>query len=141
MIYSVAQWIENLALGFTIGTNFFVGYIPDKREDGTATPHRAVLIIDQTPSAVYFDVPDRVDFAVQILCRAKDKADAHADAFTIHRGISVRSAINLPDPEYASGSTYVAMTIEANQAPGYILQDAKGRFQYSQNFIFRIRNR
>jgi len=140
MIYSVQQWIENLALGFTIGENLFVGGFPDLREDGTKTPNRAVAIIDQSGSAVYFDIPDRADLVLQFLARGDQKRDPMDDSKTIFDRIHGIAQINLPPEEAASGGLYVAMTIEANAGPQYIGQDGKGRFQYSTNYIFRIRN-
>ena len=140
MIYSIAQWVENLALGFTIGTNLFVGGFPDLRADATMTPDRAVAIIDQTGSAVYFDVPDRADLVLQFLARGNQKRDPMDDSNTIFKRIHGIAQINLPPEDAASGSEYVAMTIEANAGPQYIGQDEKGRFQYSTNYIFRIRN-
>jgi len=140
MIYSIAQWIENLALGFTIGTNLFVGGFPDLRADATKTPDRAVALIDQSGSAVYFDIPDRADFMVQVLARGKTKRDPMDDSKTIFDRIHGISQINLPPEDATSGGLYVAMTIEANAGPQYIGQDGKGRFQYSTNYIFRIRN-
>ena len=140
MIYSVQQWIENLALGFTIGTNLFVGGFPDLRADGTKTPNRAVTLIDQSGSAVYFDIPDRADFMVQVLARGDQKRDPKTDSETIFKRIHGIAQINLPPEDALSGGLYVAMTIEANAGPRDIGQDEKGRFQYSTNYIFRIRN-
>ena len=140
MINSIGQWIQNLALGFTLGENLFIGGFPDKRPDGTKTPVRVTTIIDQTSSAVYFDRPDRVDLVVQVLSRGSDKREAYNDANTIFRRIHGLSAIDLPEEEHVSGHEFVAMTIEANQAPQYVGQDSEARLQYSTNYIFRMRD-
>jgi len=142
MIYSVAIWINGLGLGFTYGTNLFAGYIPDRREDGTTPPLRCLVVIDQTTSPVYYDLPDRVDLAVQFLNRGADKRSAGEDAKRIFNRIHGIGAVDLPeDPEAASGAPYVSMVVEANHAPQYVGQDAKARFQYSTNYIFRARGK
>lgn len=140
MIDSVVQWIVNLGLGYTNGVNIFSGFIPPKRSDETEVPDRILLVADSASSAVYFDVRDRVDFLVQFLNRSRNKAECYSDAKTIFDRIHGINGINLPDRDEGSGRLYVSMTIEANQAPQYVGQDEKRRFQYSTNYIFRIRN-
>lgn len=136
---SIAQWIENRAIGFTIGVNLFVGHIPPERSDNTPPPDRCVVLLENVPGAPVFDLPDRLDKPVQVLSRAVNFVDAKADNFTIYRELHGNEGLDLPPWEAASGRDYVAMTIEANASPASIGQDNAHRWQFSCNYVVRIR--
>ena len=138
---SFAQWLENEALGFTIGTNLFVGFIPPKRLDGTDPPARCVVLLEPGGGAVDIDLRDKMDKAVQVLTRAENYDEAHADALTIFDRIHGTQGLSLPEWEAASGMTYVAMLLQAYAPPAEIGREPDSkRFRFSTNYILTIRD-
>ena len=137
---SFAQWIENEELGFTIGTNLFVGFIPPKRPDGTDPPARCVTLLESAGGAIDIDLRDRVDKAIQVLTRAENYDEAHADALTIFDRVHGTQGISLPEWESSSGAVYIAMLLQAFSPPMEIGRDENGFFRFSTNYNIMIRN-
>ena len=137
---SFAQWLENEALGFTIGTNLFVGFIPPKCPDGTDPPARCVVLLESGGGAVDIDLRDKMDKAVQVLTRAENYDEAHTDALTIFDRIHGTQGLSLPEWEAASGMTYVAMLLQAYAPPAETGRDESQRFRFSTNYVLTIRD-
>ena len=141
MLSQIAQWIENQTVGFTIGTNLFIGHLPLKRVDGTDPPDRCTVLLENAGGGVYADIPDRVDKLLQVYCRAKKYTDADTDSQTIYNLLHVRYGFDLHDYEGASGTEHLCMASEAQGAPAPIGQDPQDRWQFSTNYILRIRDK
>jgi hypothetical protein len=118
--------------GFVPGTTLHLGRRPQDAAD------RCVLVAFNAGGGVVFDLPDRMDVMVQILARAKDYNDAYADSMTAFNALHGVAAIALP--VLVSGQAWVAMTIEAVNAPQFIGMDEKGRCEFSTNYIWRIKD-
>lgn len=141
MLSQIAQWIENQAAGFTIGENLFVGHLPLKTLAGADPPDRCVVLLENAGGGIYADVPDRVDKLLQVYCRAKKYTDAKADSETLYDLLHARYAFDLPDYEAASGTEHLCMASHAQAVPAPIGQDPEDRWEFSTNYILRIRDK
>jgi len=135
-IKEIAQWIENNT-AWTIGTDFFVGHLPLKRQDGTDVPIRCMIILENTPGALVPDLPDRIDKAIQIWNRAENYFDAREDAMGIFELIHGTAGWNLP--VIVSGEQYLAMVVDGVASPAPIENPSeKGFYIFSCNYIWRL---
>ena len=142
MIKEVAKFIANQA-GLTIGTDLFEGH----RSQGTIDA--GDVVIETAGGAVFFDLPERADPVFQILSRDTTYFTARARAYIIYDAIFRSHTV--PDAlgfTYGSagwtlpnivGDNYEAMIIEPLASPQYIGQDKKSRYEFSCNYIFRIK--
>lgn len=117
--------------GFTIGTTLQAGH-----RLATA-PDRCVLIAESGGGATVPELPDRADFLIQALSRAKKYFEARDDAWTVYTALHGTAGWNMPNIS-GSGDDYIAWTVEALAIPQYIGQDVDGRYEFSVNFIFRM---
>lgn len=131
MIQEIAKFIESRT-SFVVGTTLRVG----RRIQGA--PDRCQVVLESAGGATYFDLPDRGDVLIQVISRAKSQMNARDDAWEVYKAIHGTAGWDLP--VISSGVFYVAMTIEAVATPQYIGQDDKRRFEFSTNYIFRIRD-
>lgn len=143
MLHSIAKCIENKTTSFKIGiasaqlaglTPLCVGHRPQDQ------PDQCVLVSESGGGATIPDLKDRIDKNIQILTRAKTYFTARDDAWEIfvamHGGCC-------PEATWAyqqAGEEYQAPVILANSDPQYIGQDARRRFEFSTNFVFKIMN-
>jgi hypothetical protein len=81
-------------------------------------------------------LPDRADFLIQAVSRAKTYLEARADAWTVYTALHGTAGWNMPNLS-GSGDDYIAWTVDALAIPQYIGQDVDGRFEFSVNFVFR----
>lgn len=136
MLKEIAKFIENNT-SFVIGTDLFEG---QRLQDA---PIRCQVVLETGGAGLYFDLPDRVDKMIQIISRAKSYFVARADAWEIfdalHTGAYGSAGHTLAAVAPAI-QDYEAMTIEAVSDPQYIGQDEKSRYEFSCNYIWRIRN-
>jgi len=130
MFQEIVTFISNQT-GFTIGTTLQAGH-----RLATA-PDRCVLVAESAGGATVPELPDRADFLIQALSRAKTYFDARADAWTVYTALHGTAGWNMPILS-GSGDDYIAWTVEALAIPQYIGQDVDGRFEFSVNFIFRM---
>ena len=86
-----------------------------------------------------FDLPDYVGKMIQVISRAKTYFDARDDAREIFNVLHGMAGWTLSAVSPAT-QNYEAMTIEALADPQSIGQDKKGRYEFSVNYIFRIKN-
>ena len=126
---------------FVVGTTLQVGYTPQ------SAPDRCNTVLESVGGETFFDMPDRADVVFQILSRSERGKtasiwQARDDAWEIFNALTA----NLPGLIKSSGWTlpvvdkaYIAMIIEAVSPPATIGPDKEGRFQYSTNYIVKIR--
>jgi hypothetical protein len=136
MFKEICEFIEDKA-SLTIGTDLFSGHRPQDAPDACDT------VLETGGGSIYTDQPDRADVTIQVLSRAKTYFTARARAWNIYDAI-------YNDWTYGSagwtlsgvdgGDDLLAMVIEPLAVPQYIGQDEKGRYEFSTNYIFRIRD-
>jgi len=132
MFQEIVTFIEGQT-GFTIGTTLQAGH-----RLATA-PDRCVLIAESGGGGTVPELPDRADFLIQALSRAKTYFEARDDAWTVYTELTKGWAAGWNMPTLTgSGDDYIAWTIDAIAIPQYIGQDVDGRFEFSVNFIFRM---
>jgi hypothetical protein len=130
MIQEVAQFVEdNTAL--VIGTDLFVGH---RTQEAQA---RCTVLLERSGGVEYFDLTDKVDWALQVLSRSDTYMTARDDAMLIHALLHGAAGWTLP--VITSGDAYYLETAEAHAYPAYIGQDEKGLHEFSCNFILRVR--
>lgn len=129
MLKEIVQFIEDKT-SFVIGTDLFAGH---RLQDA---PDQCQVVLETGGSALHFDLTDRVDKMIQVISRAKTYFTAREDA------MEVFDALHTGDYGAAGHTltTYVVMVIEAVSDPQYIGQDEKGRYEFSCNYQFKIRN-
>lgn len=135
MIKEIVSFIEDKA-GLTTGTDLFAGHRPQDAQDNCD------VVLETAGGAIHWDDPDRVDKAIQVLSRATTYFTARARAWAIYNAIYKNHAYGsagwtLPNVD----DDYVAMMIEPNSDPQYIGQDEKNRYEFTCNYIFRIRDK
>lgn len=132
--------IKEIAAFIASKTSFIVGDTLQVAHRTQDSPDQCNVVLESAGGTVYFDLPDRVDKMIQIISRAKTYMDASDDAQEIyavlHDGTGGWTLTAVPP----AVQDYEAMTIEALADPQYIGQDKKGRFEFSTNYIFRIKN-
>jgi hypothetical protein len=75
------------------------------------------------------------------LSRAKNYTHARDNSYLIYNRLHQNTAQDLPVVAGAvSGASYVAMSIIAQNVPASIGMDEKKRWQFSTNYVVRIRN-
>jgi hypothetical protein len=124
---------------------FIDNHTPFNLSDGTlqaghrlaTAPIRCVLIAESGGGATVPELPDRADFLIQVLSRAKTYFEARDDAWTVYTALHGTAGWNLPNLS-GSGSDYLVPTLDAIAIPQYIGQDVDGRYEFSVNFTFRI---
>jgi len=120
--------------------NFFVGHIPVRNKDGMNILQipRIVAILENSAADVTGYLPDRADKPIQVLNRNDNFFEAREDAYEIYDLLHGLEGCDLP--VVASGGDYVAMIIDAMSQPYPIENpDGKGRYAFTTNYLFRIR--
>lgn len=133
MIKEISAFIASKT-SFVVGTTLQVAH---RTQD---SPDRCNVVLETAGGTVYFDLPDRVDKMIQVISRAETYMDASDDAQEIfkalHDGKGGWTLAAVPP----ATQDYEAMTITPLADPQYIGQDEKRRFEFSTNYIFRIKN-
>ena len=130
MIKELTQYIEN-GTSFVIDTDLFAGFRP------ADAPDRCVAVLEPTGGAVNSYFPDAGEKVIQILTRAPSYWDARSDAYVVFD--LLKSLAQVTFPTIVSSVTYKAEFIEAQHFPQSLQQDEEGRWEFSCNFIIRIR--
>jgi hypothetical protein len=138
IIQDIARFIlGHSGLVWTLGVDFFAGYLPIKDMNDAEIGPRVMVILERTPGAVEGYLPDRVDKAIQVWNRSDTYFGAAEDAREIYEILHGASGWHLPAEE--SPRAYYAMTIDAIADPAPIAApNARGLFEFSTNYIFRI---
>lgn len=136
MIQEITEFIENQA-GLTRDTDLFAGHRPQGATDNCDT------VIESTGGTVFFDLPERADIVIQVLSRGDTYFTARKRAYAIYdvifRNYEDTGSAGWTLPIVTVGEEYEAMVIEPLAPPQYIGQDEKSRFEFSTNYIFRIK--
>lgn len=135
MIQEVAKFIANKA-GLTIGTDLFEGHRPQGTIDACD------VLMETAGGTIFPDLPERADITFQVLSRAKNYVKARARAYVIYDAIYrnwTYGAAGFTLPIVTVGEEYEAMIIEPLAPPQYIGQDEKSRFEFSTNYVFKIK--
>lgn len=137
MLKEITKFIETKTATFVIGTNLFEGHRLQDAID------RCTCILETGGSGLHFDLTDRVDKMIQVLSRSKTYFTARADAWEVFNALhtgAYGSAGHTLTAVAPAIQDYEVMTIEAISDPQYVGQDEKRRYEFSTNFMFRIRN-
>lgn len=135
MIKEVAKFIANKA-GLTIGTDLFEGHRPQGTIDACD------VVLESSGGSVFPELPERADPVFQVLSRAKTYFTARARAWAIYDAIYRNhgyGSANWTLPIVTVGEEYEAMIIEPLASPQYIGQDEKGRYEFSTNYLMKIK--
>jgi len=127
-----------------IGTDLFAGHRP------LAVADNCDVVLESTGGEVFFNWAKRIDPVIQILSRGNTYFTARARAWKIYDAIyrehtaadalgNVYPSAGWTLPIVAGGPVYIAMIIEPLSPPQYIGQDEKLRYEFSTNYIFKIR--
>ncbi len=101
------------------------------------------MVLESSGGSIFFDLPERVDPVIQVISRdttyftARDRAYVIYDA--IYRDHIYGSAGWEIGPIEAGGDEYEIMTIEPLASPQYIGKDDKARFEFSVNYLMKIK--
>ena len=135
MIQEVAKFIANKA-GLTIGTDLFEGHRPQGTIDACD------VLMETAGGTIFFDLPERADPVFQVLSRAKNYVAARARAYAIYDAIYrdwIYGAAGFILPVVTVGEEYEAMIIEPLAPPQFVRIDEKGRFEFSTNYLMKIK--
>jgi len=136
MIKPICQFIANKA-GLTVGTNIFSGHRPQD------APDICDVVLESAGGMVYFDLPERADPVIQVLSRALTYMTARARAWAIYdaifRDYEDTGSAGWTLPVITPGEEYEAMIIEPLAPPQYIGVDEKLRYEFSVNYIFKVK--
>jgi len=135
MIQEVAKFIANKA-GLTIGTDLFEGHRPQGTIDACD------VLLETGGGSIFPELPERADPVFQVLSRAEDYVKARARAWAIYDAIYrdwIYGSAGWILPIVTAGEEYEAMTIEPLAPPQYIGTDEKSRFEFSTNYVFKIK--
>jgi hypothetical protein len=130
MIRELTQYVKN-GTSFILDTNLFAGFRP------ADAPDRCVAILEPTGGAVNSYFPDAGEKVVQVLTRATSYWDARSDAYVVFDLLKSKAQVTFPT--LVSDTTYKAEFIEAQHFPQSLQQDEEGRWEFSINFVIRIR--
>ena len=136
MIQEITTFIKNQA-GLTIGTDLFSGHRPQDAADACD------VVLESAGGMVYFDLPERADITIQVLSRALTYMTARARAWAIYdaifRDYTLTGSAGWTLPIVTVGEEYEAMVIEPLAPPQNIGQDEKGRWEFSCNYLMKIK--
>lgn len=140
MLKEFAEFIEDRT-SFVVGTTLQVGFQPQD------APNRCNAILESVGGESFFDLPGRADVVFQILSRSTrgklaNIFDARDDAWEIYNALVGNTAGIIKSAGWTFpvvDKAYVADVIEAVAIPAYIGQDEQGRFEYSTNYLVKLR--
>ena len=137
MLDGVCEFIEDKT-SFVIGTTLQIGH---RTQDA---PDRCICVLETAGGSVVPELPDRVDLNIQVIARGLTYFNARDDAWAVYDGIyrdfKTYAAAGFALPAAGGGAgTLTAMTITPLACPQYIGRDEKGRFEFSTNYIFLVK--
>lgn len=129
MIKELTTYIANNT-SLTVDTDLFAGFRPAEAQP------QCVAVLEPTGGIVNSYFPDAGEKMIQILSRAKSYWDARSDIYTVFNLLKSKAQVTLP---VVGSTTYKAEFIEAQNFPQSLQQDENGLWEFSANFIIRIR--
>ena len=130
MIQEMTQFISTHT-ALVIGHDLFSGHRP------LTAQARCTVLLERSGGVEYFDLPDKCDWALQVLSRGDTYMHAREDALLIHA--LLHGAAGWALPVVTSGDAFYLETCEAQAFPAYIGQDEKGNYEFSTNYVCRVR--
>ena len=128
---TIAKWVES-ETGLVHGTNLFSDHIPQN------APSTYYVLLDQSGGDVLFDLPDRADMHVTLICAALESYDARTNAQTVYDLLHRRIDQDTP---VVNTEDFTIMICNAESTPQYIGEDFKRRHMFSTTYIFRLREK
>lgn len=143
MFKAICDWIRDLGLGppWVLKTNMFAGALPQENAAGTFPPHRCLVVLQNTPAAVWGHQVDMEDKPIQLWNRAKGYWQADDDAqelFDVIHGYCGATMQRVTTPAASATTKYLAMTIEATGSPAPVENPGPRGFAFSCNYMFRM---
>jgi hypothetical protein len=132
MLKEISTWLIGKVPGLITGENVQVGF------RALDAPIRCHTILESGGMIPAFELPDCVDYLLQIATRGETYQQAREDAYAIFDAINGTAGWQIP-ALVSGGQDYEAQVIEALAAPQYIGQDEKGAYEMSTNFLFRMK--
>ena len=137
MLKEITTFIETRT-GLTRDTDLFAGHRPEGTIDACD------VVLESSGGTVFFDLPERADPVIQVLSRDATYFTARARAWVIYDAIFRDWTIGsagwlLPLDPLVLIKTHEIMIIEPLASPQYIGQDKKSRYEFSCNYIFKIK--
>ena len=135
MIKEVTDFIADKAT-LTRDTDLFAGHRLDD------TPDACDVVLESAGGSIFFDLPERADVVFQVISRDTTYFTARNRAYVIYDAIYrdwTYGAANFTLPIVIVGEEYEAMIIEPLAPPQYIGQDEKARFEFSCNYLMKIK--
>ena len=132
---------------FTVGAIVTSLIIGDTLQMGHRTqdaPDACDVVIESSGGSIFFELPERADVTFQVLSRAKTYMTARDRSWMIYDAI-FRNPVygsagwGLPLSAVIADKTYEIMIIEPLASPQWIGQDEKGRYEFSCNYLMKIK--
>ena len=138
MFNEICDWIRNLGLGppWVMNQNYFPGFLPIEDSADTKVPVRILVVLQNTPGAVWGEMPDQADKPIQLWNRAEDYWTAQADAMELYNAI--HGVLDGSWMQIGTGTQYLAMSIDAMGTPAPIENPGPRGFVWSGNYMFRM---
>jgi len=140
MIQEIAKRI--LAIpghAWVLQMNFFAGALPQKTKTGQPVPSRVMVLLERVPADLVADLPDYMDYSLQVWNRGADYFQARTDAYLIFEALHGDWWRDLPI--IFAGKEYRAWTTDAKGSPTPIAApNDNGLFEFSTNYLLRIAN-
>lgn len=130
MLKEFVTYIATNISALTRDTNLFAGFRPND------APDECVVVLESNGGSVNSYFPDAGEKPIQILSRAESYWTARSNSYLVHDLLKSKSQITLP---VVGSTTYKAEFIEAVDFPQSLGQDERGLWEFSQNFVVRIR--
>ena len=131
MLKEISEWLVTKLPTLTIGGNLQVGW-----HDIGAPVRCHTLTETGGPGDWYID--GKIDCTIQVTTRAATYQNARDDAWQIYNLLQGTAGWQIP-ALVSGGQAYMAMSIEALAAPQFLGFDEKGAFEFTTNYIFRMK--
>ena len=137
MIKEITTFIETKA-GLTRDTDLFAGHRPQ------GTVAACDVVLESSGGSVLFDLPERADIMFQVSSRDETYFTARARAWAIYDAIFRDWTLGsagwlLPLDPLILVKTHEIMIIDPLSTPQYVGQDEKSRYEFSTNYLMKIK--
>ena len=129
MLKEIAQYIENQT-SLVIGTDLYIGHRTVDAND------ECTLLLNNTGSTVYFDLPDRIDLNLQVLTRGTSYLTTEDTAIEVYDVLKRNEHITLP---VTDSDILLVQIFEARDYPKFIGLDERGLYEFSCNYMLKIK--
>lgn len=133
MIKEVSTWLATRVAGLTLGGNLQVGW---RAQDAPVRCH--TLVETGGMPDWYLASKGKGEYALQVVSRGPSYQTAREDAWAVFGAITGTAGWAVA-PLVSGGQAYVIDTIEALAFPQSLGPDDKGAWEFSANYILRMR--